>query len=117
MGHVDIGHIAFMVRHTDGINELRIRVWLGEVSIRSNRHGIHLLNRIANTYPMRLGLFQENHAKLLYMYLCESMFCVRTFLPGLFTQRVYYYKLNMLEGEYESNYGDVPSTSEDEAGI
>lgn len=70
------------VRNTQGINELRTRVWVGEINVNKKSTAVDLFSRFSNSYVGRLSLLHETYAIEVHKYICESMFCVRTFLPG-----------------------------------
>ena len=110
---VYIATIAIMVRSTEGINEIRVRVWLGRKTIvRSKSRAHSIFATLANTTAGRCFFYRESHAKAIHDYVNESIFCIRTFLPGLFSQRVRFYKMNMIPGQYEAEYKDPDSISE-----
>ena len=104
IGRTTIGHLVLMVRNCDGVNEVRSRVWFGEVTPDDSRTVSSTFKAFANSYITRRTLFTYDFAQTIHKYICESMFCLRTFLPGMFAQRVTFYKKTMIDGQYESEF-------------
>jgi hypothetical protein len=104
LGRTQIGQIAFQVRCSDEINELRTRIWLGDILTEESSSMHSTAQSSANAYLPRCNLFPFDFARVVHKYVCESMFCLRTILPGVHSTRAHFYKRNMIEGQYEREY-------------
>jgi hypothetical protein len=100
LGFIAIGHLMYQVRQIDGNNELRCRVWIGDVNYPETPENLifsNLINSVANSGLVKKIYFTEAIAKNFYIHCYEEMHCLKKFL-------LHYYSINA--SILRKNYAD-----------